>query len=502
MLGLIVSSVLAAVFSAIIMTYVALATPLGPWIEPVIVVALLTCMRVALIKESTHHVVYATVAGGVAGIAGTAIAFSFPTLLFLDHKLFVSWLAQPSWFIAVVASLIILAGICALALMLLVWTKLLKRQDLPFPVSKMAYTLLVQNSVRSGRLLLGGCISVFIFYGGKWLLWAKKVTWLDSVPLLIALGFVGGVDFLVPLTLGGILKFCGSFFAHMFAISLNDMVMSVAAGMVAYGALQAVLSVLTTKNDARQLLDFFSHTTWAYRLILVPIMIIVMLFFRSFNFSLIAILYTIICAALCSYQVMVIAGKIGMAFLGRFATFVLLPGLILFRYSFVQAVLVTSFVELFSGISADMMFGQHLAQQAKISHTKIYIAQIFGLIAASITIAFVVWVLAYAGELGSSSLPAQRAAMRALLIKGVGSFNSIFVVIGAVSAFIAHYFFRVNNMMILSGLLLPYEVIIPLVAGSLLNFFMSKRKQYYPLFAGIFSMSSLWLVGKVILQLL
>ena len=103
-------SILFSIFSTAILSYISIATPIGPWIDPTI--ALLTLLMLTLLRTqaTSKTIALVTVAGSIGGIMATGIGFSFPTLYFLDPDYFNHLLASPGPFITLLASLSFAAG--------------------------------------------------------------------------------------------------------------------------------------------------------------------------------------------------------------------------------------------------------------------------------------------------------------------------------------------------------------------------------------------------------
>src|SRR5436190_21670904 len=102
-------SIFLSFFSTAVMSYVSLATPIGPWIAPTLVcIALLISQLTSTITSTV--ITRALCAGSLGGIIATACAFSFPTLYFLDKSLFDTWMKQPYFFCSILSCFCFLAG--------------------------------------------------------------------------------------------------------------------------------------------------------------------------------------------------------------------------------------------------------------------------------------------------------------------------------------------------------------------------------------------------------
>src|SRR5207244_3774642 len=86
------------------------------------------------------------------------------------------------------------------------------------------------------------------------------------------------------------------------------------------------------------------------------------LFFSYLAFSLYVQFYLVLCALITTYQISAIEGRIGLALLVRFATFVMVPAMLLFNLDNVQLVFIATFIEISGGVATDVLFGRKLAQ--------------------------------------------------------------------------------------------------------------------------------------------
>lgn len=223
-----------------------------------------------------------------------------------------------------------------------------------------------------------------------------------------------------------------------------------------------------------------------------------MLFFYYFNFTFTQQLYLLICTGICIYQMLIIAGRMGIIPLGRFATFVMVPGMFLFNFDFIQVTLVAAFVEIAGGVAGDALFGRRLAMLAHIKRNRIIGYQWLGLIICSLTIGVIFWLFIHVIGLGQEGLPATKAASRALLI----SFKSFdwFVLL---SGFVFGYFMKyvkVNPALLLGGILMPPTISIMLIAGGLLTYVTKDKERYYPILSGVSAGNSIWMLAQALLK--
>jgi hypothetical protein len=205
----------------------------------------------------------------------------------------------------------------------------------------------------------------------------------------------------------------------------------------------------------------------------------------------------VVCSAITTYQIAAIAGRIGLALLGRFATFVMVPAMLMFNLNYAQIVFIATFVEMSGGVAADVLFGRKLAQLSDISHAKMRRYQVLGLLIASVSIGIIFWLLINHFGLGSSELFAYRAQSRQLLIQAK-QFDYKVLVLGGVFGMILQSV-KLNPMLVLGGLLMPLDMTLGLVFGGLLAAMAADKEEYYPFWSGVFAGNSLCMLLRAII---
>ena len=158
---------LLSLVSTAIMSYISMATPIGPWIDTTLV--LCSMLVFAVVGRSLTQAAYTscvglpTIAGGIGGIMATGAGFSVPTLYFVDRVLFDSWLQKPFYFAAIISSLSFVAGAFGLLVAQVFQEYLLVNQKLPFPIGELIYkTIAAQRSMRKSFELIIGFISTVV----------------------------------------------------------------------------------------------------------------------------------------------------------------------------------------------------------------------------------------------------------------------------------------------------------------------------------------------------
>jgi len=528
----IILSIALSLFSTIVMSYVSLATPIGPWIAPTLVfIALLISKIVTKITSSSMS--YAVSAGSIGGILATACAFSFPTLYFLDSTLFNTWMASPLFFSLVLGCFAFIAGAFGMLVADIAETTLLDTQNLSFPVGQLVYKMIAaQNQIRKAYELMVGFVvelcfsflqsssfimnavipkSVTILPSLQFSIFSlpRMVINLDIAPMIWAIGFVTGHVIALPLAAGALANIIvvnpmqQLFF---YDISLLEFTLAFCSGIVLFITLMSLFSmpkqiINGVKNGMNKMtynsnciLNFFHKHN------VIPVMILavgLILFLSYFAFPWYVQCFLVVCSIITTYQIAAIAGRIGLALLGRFATFVMVPAMLMFNVDYVQIVFIATFVEIAGGVAADVLFGRKLAQLSDVSRATMRKYQLLGLIVASISIGAVFWLLINHFGLGSPELFAYRAQSRQLLIQAQ-HFDYMVLLLGALFGMLLQKI-HLNPMLVLGGLLMPLDITCGLVAGGFLAMMSADKEEWYPFWSGVFASNSLCMLLRAII---
>lgn len=521
-----------AVFAVCVMSYLALATSVGPWIEPTLVLFATILLRLILRQQaqSANSIALTVIASSVGGILATALCFSFPTLFFLEPALFKAWMREPLYFSVVVSSLCLAGGLFGFWIANLIEKKLIYEQRLMFPVGMLVYRMIAaQDQLRKAKELGIGIISTFIFCAiqrftsliPKFIVLVQSLNVFglqlpqlrfDIFPLMWAVGFVTGHVIALPLLGGALTKivavdWLGPRFFPL--VSAEGFTLAFCSGMALVSAVMSFIKapILMWYTNFSQWLRTQSQigvVHWWQRLgqasllgglslpSTIAILLLIVAFLTYFQFPFLAQLYLILLTFIATYQIASIAGKIGLAYLGRFATFVMIPALFLFDLSRVQLTILCSFVEIAGGVAADLLFGRKIAQLGQLPASQIRRYQLWGLIACCMLAGGIFWALGHNLHLGSLELFAQRSQTRALLID-IGKFDTYVMLLGAVFGGILQYFDR-NPMIILGGILMPLNLSLGLITGGLFARFTKNKEQWFPFWSGVFAAQSIWMV--------
>ncbi len=524
-----VCAVLFSIFSTSVMAYIAMATPIGPWMGPTLALLGILLMRF-FPSYTTEKVLLSVVAGSIGGIMAIAFGFSFPTLYFLDKPFFTAWASNPYQFISGVTLLASAAGFLGLWVASISAKSLLEDQQLAFPVGTSIYKITSSlNNVAKLKQLLGGFFATTIYSCAQMSSWFQthilpenlvlsrsfslglfsipsiQFT-MSMMPMLWSIGFIAGSMITVPLLIGSLSKIFIVDILNKYyfsELSISEFLFAFCSGMVVIGAFYGLISMpkqlfdflqkwikgSTVKTDRKSLLMVFFTA--------LPIFIFVSYVFFQSHFSFPAQCYSILFSIICAYQIAVIAGKIGLALLGRFATFVMVPGMFLFGLDALQVTVLATFVEACGGIATDGLFGRKAGMLAGIDQKRIARYQLFGVVVCSITLGVVMWLLVNHFELGSEVLFAERAQGRALLVKAI-HFDYYVVLCGIAYGFILKCT-QVNPMLVLGGLLMPLSMTLGLVFGGISSLLVGKKIDLEPLCSGMLAAYAFFMIIQAVI---
>jgi hypothetical protein len=518
-----------SLFSTSVIGYVSIVTAIGPWVGPTL--ALSSIVFFAPFCRSKDEMILAIAAGSMGGIIGTAIGFTFPTLYFLDQAQFNQLVSNQSTFLCLLMALVFVAGYFGHYCAHHVSDEFIEKQELAFPIGQLVYKIVnTQHQKNKTRQLLVGTgvglgyalLQAKLFFGralipAKIVLWNEIKLWqltvpalnfgMNLMPMFLSIGFIAGHMVTIPLLIGAASKMLivdpinSLFFA---TISSMDFTFAFCSGIVLSSAVTGVtrsfkqfciLMPKWFKSKKHEVVGKgISQQITSERIFLT---ILLMSFLSWCKFSPLAQVYLISATALCAYQISQIAGKIGLALLGRFATFVVIPGMLIFGFNAFQITIVSAFVELCGGVAAETLFGLKAAQMGGVDKNKMYWYQLFGIVCSAIATAFVFYFFVTRFKLGSPQLFAYRAQARALLVQAT-SFNYYVLGLGiAFGVFLKQM--KANPVLVLGGLLMPLSLSLSLITGGALSHFTKNKEEYEPLCSGVYAANALAMFVKTLL---
>lgn len=521
-------ALLFTVVATSIMSYISMATPIGPWVETIIILGGILLFQVIrqIITIPVGALGFATGAAGIGGIVATACGFSFPTLYFLDKSLFVSYLSEPLYFSALMAGLVLAGGLYGYCIALCYQHEFLATEGMSFAIGELnAKMINAGHSIKQATVLGIGFVSSLLYslfqtfsgliptivriipkYSYGRFGFEGLVLRTDLAPMLFAIGFVAGHVLALPLITGVLARWVilaplKTFFFPQ--LSFENVILAFAGGLVVHSALHGIKEIPTiiigtykkiSKNTTASknfIEDWFS---WSKLSQMVLVLGCIFAFLWYCKFTLLEQLYLLVFSFVSTYQLMIIGGKIGMAPMGRFATWALLPSLLIFGYDPLKATVISTFVELAGGVAVDTLFGQKMAQEAQLQKKTMAQYQLLGLIASALCIGILFWLLISRFGLGSPELLVQRAQGRNLLIHAF-HFNYILLVGGIIFGFVLQKI-KINPLLVLGGMVMAPDISFVLIAGGLSTFLFKDKEAIYPLWSGVFAASSLWMILK------
>lgn len=533
MVYLILVTLLLSCFSTAVMSYISMATAIGPWISPTLVLCAYILFKIALQQIRTESMIWVVAAGSVGGIVATAVGFSFPALYFLDQSLFNSMLAQPFYFALFIGVLVLVSGWFGIWIANLLEQRMLADTHLPFPTGQLVYKMIAAGNQykQSLQLLVGALLFVThavlqgdigqlprLLPSSFSLLSARSlgiialpsiVLDMTIVPMLLAIGFVTGHVIALPLLVGAVGKIIlldplhTFWFAH---ITSTEFSLAFCSGMVLIGAVSSMFYLPKTiyriikDIKLKKWSDFEKESLVFTRRYIIELVLILILFsFCAWYLQCSALvgLYLLVTTYLCVYNMVYIGAKTGLAYLGRFATFVMVPAMLLFPLNYTQLICIATFVEIAGGVAVDILCNRKTAQLADVPMKNIIRAQYIGLCLTSLSIGMIFWLLVTTLQLGSPALCAYKAQARQLLIH-VGHFNYYVLIVGMMCGWLLSKM-RINPGMVLGGILMPLNVSLGLIIGGLVALLVRQKEYWYPFWSGIFAANSIWMLLRAFL---
>jgi hypothetical protein len=521
-------SIILSIFSTAVMSYISMATPIGPWIAPTLVLLAMLVVRLFYRgRDYGQEIVLATFSGSIGGILATSFGFSFPTLYFLDPVLFNSWMSSPLYFAGVMSAIALSAGGFGFWVANMLQERLIMQEQLEFPVSQLVHKMVIaQQSMRKAVELVTGFIGTAIFCVLQdglgvvrsmipksyvlikpmncGILHVEAIS-LDLMPMLWAIGFVTGHVIAIPLLVGAcsniliIETLRNGYYPHYEKLHF---VLAFSSGMIVAGTVFGFLKTPQILwHSMRRLMerkaDAVSGVGKQALMQLLGILFFSAILFSYFEFSILAQFYIVLFTFACTYEIANQTGKIGLARLGMFATFVMVPAMLLFNLNAVQLTLIATYVEVCGGVAADVLFGRKMIPLMKISQKSMQRYQLLGLVVSSLCVGGIFWLLINHFGLGTPELFAQKAKNRELLV-AIERFDLDVVLIGFCFGYLLRHM-QVNPSLVLGGILMPIHVSLGLIIGGLSTYLVKDKEEWYPFWSGVFASNSLWMLIRSIL---
>jgi len=535
---IIIVGIIFSLFSSLVLSYISIATMVGPWIAPTLVLIghIIFSMRRSRAGYSSDKVLASLQAiGAGGGIIATGIGFILPLLHFLDPGAFAQWIASPWYFCSMLTSLCLAAG--GLGLVFGQWwsDSFMSNKDFPFPVSQLTYQVITsQNQKSQSNQLLGSIFGTTLLCAfrdgiGQFASIIPRTTYLFSsglgrhlpftiFPTLWAIGFSVGLGITIPLMIGLAAKYIviqplinhGKYLPWTLFTIESEMTLTIAfcSGMILFETLSGIYKTLTSKIalwkkggnswSLKRSLSGFSLASLTIKNLILPSLSLlsVVAVLSHFSFSPLSQFFLITFTLIATYQICQFGGKIGMIPFGRFSTFILIPLLLVFKLNAVQATIVCVFFDICAGAASDLLFDYKIGDMAGISRQKMYVYQWIGLVATAFGVGVFFYLLFTNFQLGSEAFFAQRAKAKALLIQSL-NFDKYIVALGMLFGLLLKKL-RVNASMVFGGLIMPNAISLGLAAGSLGTLFTKDTNKHLAIPAGILAAESLWIIVSIV----
>ncbi|MFA5074541.1 MAG: OPT/YSL family transporter [Candidatus Babeliales bacterium] len=538
---ILITGIIFNIFSVIVLLYVSMATMIGPWIAPIIVLICGGLFKLRSnfgfkIKKNSSKVketVLIQSIGSVGGIIGVGMGFSLPTLYFLSPEIFNNLLKNPVYFCVFLAIICFCAGGLGIFLARSFIGKFINNKDLHFPVSQVVYEAIVSQNQKNKikKMFFGffggwgidflrdGFLKIKSFLPKEFVLFpnifANNIV-ISLTPMYWAIGFIAGAKIILPLLTGILLKYFillpvnNNFnFFNLPKLSIENFNSVFCSGLILSEIFLSLIIFLKYVLKNIKNLNFYSNffikiiniKTAFKKSDIIFILFLGLLFFSFFSylkFSFISQIFLIIFVIFATYQISYLGCKVGLVSFGKFATFIMIPMLLIFNLDFMQITMVCVFFNICSAVSSDLLFDYKIGQLCDIDFKKIYKYQWIGLIVTSASIGFFLWLFLTNFQPGTPALFAQRGKARAILIQSLG-FDFRIILLGLFSGIILKKL-KINPTMVLSGILMPNSLSIGLIIGGFFAKFAKKFKNFDSFWAGVFTGEALWLLLSILLK--
>ncbi len=506
--------ILLSLFASSVMMYIALATSIGPWVGPLLLLLIPPLFKFFFTPATIFNQVAAVIGGSIGGILATACAFSLPAIYFVDSVFYNQWLATPVYFVGAVSLLCFLSG----AFGILCANQYEMRFDIVkqgvFPSAQLIFSMLqsADQYAQRVKLLCGALLYTGFLFVQKLFLCLFQLTRfyffmnsLTIVPMLISIGFVTGHVIAFPLFVGVLMRFICVDVIRLYWFNVCtplNFSLAFCTGIIMqsiFVSFYKPVRFLFSKNMQQDLCALFKAIKMFnyHHCGIFLSLAFISLGAYYYCFSIFFILYAIFTTMVAVYFMVILAAKTGLAYLGRFATFVMVPAMMIFKCSWLQLIVLSTFVEIAGGVAVDVLSGRKIVQLAGLHDNRFVVIQWIGLLVASVATGFVLWGLCTYLQLGSSELAGYKAHARALLLN-LNSFEIVPVILGfCAGAFCS--LLQINTGTLLGGILMPLETAIGLIMGGTISFFVKNKDFWYPLASGVFAANSLYMIIKAFL---
>jgi len=536
-----------AILASIVLLYISISSGIGPWVAPIIVLIVASLGRLfgALKDDTGSRLVRIQAVGAHVGLLAVAIGFTVPTYFFVDRVGFMSLIIdQPVMTCLVLAAFIAGWSLLGTFLGQVFAEHFLQDTSLKIPVAQVVKTTInaseekqefrnLMRGVSAGGMLciiremlkskLSTGLAHFIQFFSVRFVGDVGSVFVDAfAPSIWAVGFIAGPAMASAFFIGMMSKFVvlkplysllqSMHWGH--GLSLEQYLAAVSSGLVLTELFAGLISmafggvfvlrerkVTQTLSDSLAMLGQKTKAlcgNFQYEL-LGASCCAGLLFFWGIGISSVGLLlYLVFAIGMSVYQMTLIAGNIGLVQFGRFATFVMLPALVFFNVTSIQAIIISTVVSVIGAAAANMLFQFRLADDFNIPRSTMYKIQLVSSVLGAVSIAVVFWLLCSHLTLGSIDFFAFRCQSRALLIQSF-NFDMLSVGVGLVFGFVLRYL-GVAPAMVLGGLLMQPGLVIAFVLGAGVSYLVKNPKEHMATASGVFAAEAVWIFVKILLR--
>jgi hypothetical protein len=541
------------IFAIIVLAYVSMATAIGPWISPAIILLTKFILELRGKSENSENIektaLLVQISGALGGIIAVAVGFTLPMLFFIENKAFSSAIASPLTFCLVLGSVTIAAGSLGTWLARVFGPKLLENESFKFPVSRLiSQTAKAKDGkektlfkglfsswgviIARDGLNIGSFLKIPALLPQAFLL-PTNIGALFPItisPTMWAMGFTAGMTIALPLAFGMISKYLVLYplnhHAQFFGFSLFPATKELSftsafcSGMLLYEFLVGIFKMargslkqnFAPQGSVAQRSTFFEIIKERYQLTLSmffgvekedknfmekvePWIAItlstLLLFFMKFSNT--SIVFLIISSAAASHSISYFGARTGLVPLGRFITlFCMIPMLLIFSLSSVQIVWLSVFSAVVMAAASNLIFQYKVGDLNQIDRKTIHKHQWIGLILTAIVIGACFWLLLSNLQIGSEELFCQRGRTRALLVQSL-NFDPIILLLGSIFGWLVKQL-KLSPTMVFGGILMQNSLTVGLLIGALIAKLTPNQENAQPFWSGIFSGESIWIM--------
>jgi|GEM_PF-2682160 len=464
------------IFSTAALLYISLATGLGPWIAPILVVLVGGMIR------DTRRALLLTISASLGGAIATGIGFSITTIFFLEPALWQQWMESPLVFCGVLCGAVLTAG---------GWglyagrhsREYLTSQNLSFPLPQAVCEAMHASRTRSharllsmGAALAAGVAGIRDIYGGSGSIHIAPLGW--------AAGFLAGPGVVVPLFLGMASKYLvvhplvvWGKYSQWLAVSERDALYAVCSGLLVSGLLAGAWqrrAVLVARIGDWASWTYYLHVLGKNKMVLSGMGLSVCGLCVIGRMSVHGALLAVVVSAFLIESLLQFAAKTGLAPYGRYMTLAMLLVMCVPGVTLVQAALVCVMIGIVGSVAVDGMHASVIGLRESLDDKSILQAQWIGLCIAASVVGILLWFLCSHFSLGVAPLIAHRGLSRALIMQTF-QYQSVFVCIGLL---LGAFFYAggVSPALVFGGLIMPSALVCALAVGAGMRFVQVARR--------------------------